>query len=135
VITGILASIGYALGLVAAWIWRAFADRGPRRPRKRSWPAYFIAGVVLLGVPHLMYREPDWIGQQPGQDVLESMFWVPFVTFWQITADLPFATGVPPGHGHVYKGEYVDAWNAVLRPADVTEPELARLRAAVAQAE
>ena len=27
---------------------------------------------------------------------------MPFVTFWQITADLPFSTGVPGGHGHKY---------------------------------
>ncbi|MFG2332356.1 alpha/beta hydrolase [Streptomyces sp. NPDC048604] len=88
--------------------------------------------IVWWG-PHLMYREPDWIGQRPGEDVLESMFWVPFVTFWQVTADLPFATGVPAGHGHTYKGEYVDGWNAILRPPDVTEAELARLREIVTQ--
>ncbi|MEV6401176.1 alpha/beta-hydrolase family protein, partial [Streptomyces sp. NPDC051907] len=28
------------------------------------------------------------------------MVWLPFVTFWQVTADLPFSTGVPDGHGH-----------------------------------
>ena len=42
--------------------------------------------------------------------------WIPLITFWQVTADLPFATGVPNGHGHVYTGEYVDAWADVLRP-------------------
>ncbi|MFE9040465.1 alpha/beta-hydrolase family protein [Streptomyces sp. NPDC007818] len=56
------------------------------------------------------------------------MFWVPFVTFWQVTADLPFATGVPDGHGHTHRAEYVDGWNAVLRPTGVTEQDLDRLR-------
>ncbi|MFE5793439.1 alpha/beta hydrolase [Streptomyces sp. NPDC056503] len=83
--------------------------------------------IVWWG-PHLVYDEPDWIGETPGDDVLESMFWVPFVTFWQVTADLPFATGVPDGHGHTYRAEYVDGWNAVLRPEGVTESDLARLR-------
>jgi uncharacterized membrane protein len=25
------------------------------------------------------------------------MRWFPFVTFWQVTADMAFSTGVPPG--------------------------------------
>lgn len=84
--------------------------------------------IVWWGL-QLVYDAPDWIGEAPGDDVLESMIWVPFVTFWQVTADLPFATGVPDGHGHTYRAEYVDGWNAVLRPEGVTEPDLARLRA------
>ena len=34
---GITAAIGYGLGVLAAWIWRAFADREPRRPRRWAW--------------------------------------------------------------------------------------------------
>src|SRR5512146_276308 len=41
-IWGITAAIGYGLGVLAAWIWRAFADRDPRRPRRRSWTVFFI---------------------------------------------------------------------------------------------
>jgi uncharacterized membrane protein len=37
------------------------------------------------------------------------------VTFWQVTADLLFATGVPAYHGHKYTSEYVDGWNTVLQ--------------------
>ncbi|QCX80827.1 hypothetical protein C9F11_36220 [Streptomyces sp. YIM 121038] len=87
--------------------------------------------IVWWG-PHLMLDQPDWIGEAPGDDVLPSMFWVPFVTFWQVTADLPFATGVPDGHGHRYRAAYVDGWNAVLRPTGITERDLARLRDIVA---
>ena len=47
-ICGITAAIGYGLGVLAAWIWRAFADREPRRPRRRSWPVFFIAAAVLF---------------------------------------------------------------------------------------
>ena len=41
VVWGITAAIGYGLGVVAAWIWRAFADRGPRPPRRWAWPLFF----------------------------------------------------------------------------------------------
>lgn len=88
--------------------------------------------IVWWG-PQLAYEEPDWIGETPGHDVLESMFWVPFVTFWQVTADLPFATDVPAGHGHRYGAEFADAWNAVLRPAGVDDADLVRLRRILAR--
>ena len=77
---------------------------------------------IVWWSPHLIFSEPDWISEPPGRDVLKGMFWIPFVTFWQVTADLPFATGVPDGHGHRYSAEYVDGWNAVMRPAGVHLP-------------
>jgi uncharacterized membrane protein len=60
------------------------------------------------------------------------MFWMPFVTFWQVTADLPFATGVPGGHGHTYTSEYVDGFNAVIQPAGITPQDLTSLRKIIA---
>ncbi len=83
---------------------------------------------IVWWSPHLIFSQPDWISEPPGKDVLKGMFWMPFVTFWQVTADLPFATGVPDGHGHRYSGEYVDGWNAVMRPAGITSQNLASLR-------
>ncbi|MFE0647013.1 alpha/beta hydrolase [Streptomyces sp. NPDC059534] len=83
---------------------------------------------IVWWSPQLALSEPDWIGEAPGSDVLEEMVWIPFVTFWQVTADLPFSTGVPDGHGHTYKAAYVDGWNAVMRPTDFTPQDLDRLR-------
>jgi uncharacterized membrane protein len=37
IVCGITAAIGYGVGVVGAWAWRAFADRDPRPPRKGSW--------------------------------------------------------------------------------------------------
>ena len=48
IICGITAAIGYGLGVLAASIWRAFANREPRRPRRWAWTVFFIAGVVLF---------------------------------------------------------------------------------------
>jgi uncharacterized membrane protein len=88
---------------------------------------------IVWWSPHLIFSQPDWIGEgTSGTDVLRGMFWLPFVTFWQVTADLPFATGVPAGHGHKYTSESVDGWNTVLRPAGVTSGELASLRKTIA---
>ena len=83
---------------------------------------------IVWWSPHLIFSQPDWISESPGSDVLGSMFWMPFITFWQVTADLPFSTGVPDGHGHRYSAEYVNGWNAVLRPPGITSQDLASLR-------
>ena len=86
---------------------------------------------IVWWSPHLIFNEPDWISEPPGKDVLKTMFWLPFVTFWEVTADLPFATGVPGGHGHKYTAEYVDGWNAVMR-AGLSAADLASLRKIIA---
>ena len=89
---------------------------------------------ITLWSPQLMFARPDWLEEDRGDDVVDAMRWIPFVTFWQVTADLPFATDVPGGHGHKYTSEYVDAWATVLQPADWTEAKASRLRGIVSGA-
>src|SRR4051795_8901779 len=36
-VCGITGAIGYGVGVVIAWVWRAFVDRDPRPTRRRSW--------------------------------------------------------------------------------------------------
>ena len=90
---------------------------------------------IVWWSPRLIASEPDWISEAPGKDVLEGMVWIPFVTFWQVTADLPFATGVPAGHGHKYTTEYVDGWYAAMRPAGLTADRLSALKETIAAVE
>jgi uncharacterized membrane protein len=86
---------------------------------------------IVWWSPHLIFSEPDWISEPPGKDVLKTMFWVPFVTFWEVTADLPFATGVPEGHGHKYTAEYVNGFNTIMRTG-LSSQQLASLRKIIA---
>jgi uncharacterized membrane protein len=79
----------------------------------------------------LVLARPDWLAEPRGRDVVDAVHWIPFVTFWQVTFDLPFALDVPQGHGHTYSREYVDGWASVLRIyGDATR--LARLRDVIA---
>ena len=87
---------------------------------------------IVWWSPSLILNKPAWASEAPGKDVLAGIVWIPFVTFWQVTADLPFSTNVPPGHGHKYTTEYVDGWTAVLQPTGVTPEELAAIRGVVA---
>ena len=72
---------------------------------------------IVWWSPDLLLHQPDWLREPRGADVLPATQWLPWVTFWQVTADMVYSTGVPDGHGHVYKREYVDAWAAVTQPA------------------
>ncbi|WP_275586420.1 alpha/beta hydrolase [Geodermatophilus normandii] len=81
--------------------------------------------------PSLLFERPDWLAEEPGRDVLPEMTWIPLVTFWQVTLDMPFSTDVPEGHGHRYTRESVDAWALLLRPADWTAERADRLRALI----
>jgi uncharacterized membrane protein len=87
--------------------------------------------IVWWG-PRLLWDRPDWLAEPPGRDVLDSMMWIPVVTFWQVTIDLPMAAGVPDGHGHTYTREFVDGWAEVLRTPPLTPDQAERLREIVA---
>ncbi len=90
---------------------------------------------IVWWSPSLILHMPDWVSEPPGKDVLEGTVWMPFVTFWQVTFDLPFATGVPQGHGHKYTGEYVDGWNATMRPTGLSSDDLDAIRTAISKDE
>ena len=81
--------------------------------------------------PSLLLERPDWLAEEPGRDVLPEMTWIPLVTFWQVTLDMPFSTDVPEGHGHRYTRESVDAWALLLRPAAWTPKKADRLRSLI----
>ncbi len=87
---------------------------------------------VVTWSTDLVLQRPDWLAEPRGRDVVGAVRWIPFVTFWQVTADLPFAVDVPQGHGHVYSREYVDSWATVLQPAGWDDAGLARLRDVIA---
>jgi uncharacterized membrane protein len=83
---------------------------------------------VVLWSPSLLFNRPDWLSEPRAPDVSPDMFWMPLVTFWQVSADLPSNYDVPAGHGHRYLELYVDGWVSVARPDGWTEQDSERLR-------
>ncbi|PVY97987.1 alpha/beta hydrolase [Actinomycetospora cinnamomea] len=106
----------------------------PVPPIDRRWPGSRVlymmnpSDPIVWWSPRLALHEPDWIAEPPDPNVLDSVVWIPFVTFWQVTADLPFAVDVPGGHGHNYVSRYVDGWTAILPPTGYRPDQLAALR-------
>lgn len=69
---------------------------------------------VVWGSLALFVQKPDWLREPRGSDVVPNMQWYPFVTGWQVVADLPFAFGATPGHGHRYDTDLAASWAAIL---------------------
>jgi uncharacterized membrane protein len=76
----------------------------------------------------LIWKRPEWLDEPRGPDVSSHMFWVPIATFWGTLGDMAFSTGVPPGHGHSYGPNPVDAWAAILQPPGWTQHKTQELR-------
>ena len=78
--------------------------------------------------PDLLFSKPDWLREPRGYDVSSDTFWVPVVTFLQVSADMAVAIDVPDGHGHRYVKDVVNGWAAVLQPPGWTPDKTERLR-------
>ena len=70
---------------------------------------------VVWWSPRLMFNSPEWLRETRDNTPMAQMSWAPFVTFWQVSADMLVSNEVPGGYGHRYFGaEMVPAWAKVL---------------------
>lgn len=102
------------------------------QPRPGGWTHPRVLFVqhpsdpVVWWNPRLIYEEPDWLKEHRGFDRSPAMSWMPAVTFWQVTMDLPVAANVPNGHGHNYGSTVLDGLAAIdggkqFTPKRITE--------------
>jgi uncharacterized membrane protein len=115
-----------------------FADEAPDLDRPTGpWDDPRVAYLqnasdpIVWWSPQLILHHPDWLRGERGPDVSPGMVWLPFVTFWQVTADLVFAVNVPDGHGHKYEADYVNGWADVAQPPGWTDADTERLRSLI----
>lgn len=93
---------------------------GPIPPAGQPWDRARVlylqhpSDPITWWSPDLILNRPDWLTEQRGRDVPAATRWIPFVTFWQVSVDMPLSMEPGPGHGHNFSGEHVDAWAAVL---------------------
>jgi uncharacterized membrane protein len=104
-----------------------------RRP-EGQWPSprvvylQYPSDPITWWSPTLPFRKPDWLREPRGRDVLDSMRWIPAITFLQVSADMAVSNDVPDGHGHTFHADIADSWAAILRPAQWTGEDTVRLR-------
>jgi len=83
---------------------------------------------IVWWSPSLLFKQPDWLKEPRGYDVLPGTRWYPIVSFLQLAADMAVSTGVPDGHGHYYGADFANAWAAVLQPPGWTTGDTERHR-------
>lgn len=86
---------------------------------------------IVWWSPKLLFSRQDWLTEPPGADRTASMRWYPIVTFWQVSADMTNASGVPGGHGHNYGDSVLDGWVAVAAPPGWAQADTERVRDAL----
>ena len=78
--------------------------------------------------PRLIRERPDWLQERAGTDRSPTMHWMPYITFFQVSADLPRAMNVPAGHGHRYGAEILDGLALVSHDSSFTPERVAQAR-------
>jgi uncharacterized membrane protein len=82
---------------------------------------------IVWWSPDLLLKRPAWLDQPALPGRATSMTYIPLVTFWQVTMDIVFSTGMPSGYGHTYTLDYANAFAAVVPPPGWTDADTARL--------
>lgn len=99
-----------------------------------EWPAPRVVYLqhpsdpITWWSPDLAFRKPDWLSEARGYDVLDSVRWIPVVTFLQVSADMVDSNNVPDGHGHTFHADIANSWASILQPAGWTDADTQRLR-------
>jgi uncharacterized membrane protein len=101
---------------------------GPRWDPPRVVYLQHGSDPIVFWSPRLALVPPAWLAEPAAPDVAGAMRWIPVVTFWQVSADLPFSLDAPAGHGHHYRELFADAWAAVIPPPGWTAADTDRLR-------
>lgn len=74
----------------------------------------------------MVLQEPDWLKETSSEPEQRAMTWMPFVSFLQVSADLPVAANAPIGYGHNY-GDAVLAGFAAIGGVAMSDARLAQL--------
>lgn len=70
---------------------------------------------VVYCSPDLLWKKPSWLANPRPGSAMSEMTWIPFVTFWQVAADMTSCRSVGPGYGHKYYAhQVVPAWVGIL---------------------
>lgn len=102
----------------------------PAQPWKTPRVVYLqhASDPITWWSPALLFREPDWLREPRGYDVLPSVTWIPVVTFLQVSADMAVSVDVPDGHGHRFIKDVANAWAEILQPPGWTPEKTEKLR-------
>lgn len=76
----------------------------------------------------IIYKKPDWLKEERGEDVSKHMRWFPGVTYIQMLGDMFGGYDESDGHGHKYRRVTVDAWAEIIEPEGWTKEKAEELK-------
>ena len=82
---------------------------------------------VVWWTPSIVFKEPDWLAEDPGPDRTANMRWFPVVSWLQVTVDQFVGVNVPNGHGHNYGPSIPAVWDVVVHNPDWTKADTDKL--------
>lgn len=74
----------------------------------------YASDPIVWWSPRMAYARPDWMREPAGRDVPRVPMWLPVLSFWELSLDMPASSNTPAGHGHIYRYDTIGAWQAVL---------------------
>jgi uncharacterized membrane protein len=111
-----------------------YQTRDPNQPQPSGpWPHPRVLYVNHPSDPVVhwgadwLWAPPEWMDEPRGDDITPDGHWFPFVTWTQGVFDLMAGFSAPPGHGHDYQLDYVQAWGSVVPPDGWTDEDAARI--------
>jgi uncharacterized membrane protein len=112
-----------------------FADaapdlKNPNKPWAEPKAVYLenASDPIVWWSPNLIFDKPGWLKEPRGSDVSKNTHWLPIISFWGVSGDMVFSTGVPDGHGHKYGTMPTEAWSYVAPPSGWTADKTQELR-------
>ncbi len=90
----------------------------------------YASDPIVWWSPIMLYQRPDWMREAAGRDIARVPMWLPILSLWELSLDMPASNNTPPGHGHIYRYDAIHAWQAVL---DTNTPSYEALAAAIDQ--
>lgn len=90
----------------------------------------YASDPIVWWSPTMLYQRPDWMREAAGRDIARVPMWLPILSLWELSLDMPASNNTPPGHGHIYRHDAIHAWQAVL---DTNTPSYEALAAAIDQ--
>lgn len=73
----------------------------------------------------MLWQAPDWMAEPKGRGVSHLPRWLPVLSFWELSLDMPASNQTPAGFGHIYEDDIVYAWAAVLDNSQVDPKQVA----------
>lgn len=88
--------------------------------------------------PSVIWKRPAWLAGSAaeggrGNDVSDSMRWIPGVTFLHLVTDMLVSEAVPPSHGHNFGDVAVDGWAQVLPQHALNQGALNAIQSVIEQ--